>query len=187
MHRTVRRIRRSNWLPRPACVAAVGVALALAVAAPAAAARPTRTVVDGHDHLLAADQTGCGFAVYVAIAPGGRIVTTEYSDGAIVTDEYEVRTLTNVSNGKTFVQHAAWHDVEWFDPATGIIRGITNGRQAAGFFPGDVSPYGGTVQAPGLGVEFVGTQWYTYDTTIGRLTAFAYQGKPITDICALLS
>ena len=179
--------RLSARLIRTAPAAVIAIVLASALALPVGAAQPTRTVIYQPDHDLTADQSGCGFAVHIAVAPGGYYRVSNYADGRQVTEEHEVRTITNPLTGRSFVQHADWHDVEWFDPTTGLIHGITNGRQAAGFYPGDIGPDGQIVQAPGLGLEFVGTQWYTYDLNVFRLTEFAYAGKPITDICAALS
>lgn len=178
-------MRKFTRIARGAVSAAV---LAAVWAAPTAAAQPTREVFDEHgaSYVYGADRSGCGFAVTVTYPRGGSFVQSTMSDGTMVYEEHADRLITNPENGKTYLQKAAWRDVERLDPVTGIIHGVTSGRQAVSFHPGDAGPFGGVVAAPGLGGEIVGMQWYTYDPSTGRALSFTMKGT-FTDICALIA
>ncbi len=178
--------RTMSRLPRAVRGALVAMVLALVWAAPAAAAQPTRTVTHPLDGTIySAQESGCGFAVAVGADPKARVTVTDFSDGTEVTEANTTRTLTNVLNGKTYLRINRTHDVEWFDPANGVIRGVQNGKFTWGFYPGDMGPYG-LVQAPGLGLQFVGTAWYTWDPNSGAIKSFVFKGT-IEDVCAALS
>ena len=180
--RNVRKLR----LTRTARGAVIAVALALVVAAPAAADQPTRTVTHPQDGgIISAQESGCGFAVAVGADPNARVTVTDFSDGTEVIEANTTRTLTNVLNGKTYLRINRYHDVERFDAANGVYRGTQIGQSTWSFWPGDMGPYG-LVQAPGLGLHFVGTIWYTWDPNANAITEFAFKGT-IEDVCALLS
>jgi hypothetical protein len=171
---------------RTARGAVIALLLALVVAAPAAAAQPTRTVTHPADGgIISAQESGCGFAVTVGADPNARVTVTDFSNGTEVIEANTTRTLTNVLNGKTYLRLNRYHDVEWFDATTGLIRGVQTGQSTWSFWPGDMGPYG-LVQAPGLGLHFVGTVSYTWDPNANAITEFAIKGT-IEDVCALLS
>jgi hypothetical protein len=154
------------------------------VAAPAAAAQPARTRYVPSTGPIPAG-TACSFEVLRQILPGAHDVYTEYSDGRSVLNAHGDVVLTNAETGASFVHHAAFNSPEWFDPSTGLIRGMVNGSVLQGFWPGDAGPYG-VVGAPGALYRFVGTIWYAYDPDTYVTVEFRYQGT-ITDICALLA
>jgi hypothetical protein len=187
MNRIARRLLTLARLPRAARSAAIALGLAVVVAAPAAAAQPTRERFDesGQTNVYGPDRSGCGFAVSVTYPHGGSFVQSTMSDGTMVYEEHADRLITNPANGKTYLQKAAWRDVERLDPASGIITGVTSGRQAVSFRPGDAGPFG-VVAAPGLGGEIIGMQWYTYDPRTGQALTFTIKGT-FTDICALIA
>jgi hypothetical protein len=174
-----------NTFRRTASGAVIALILAFAAAAPAAAAQPTRTVYHLTGGTHAAGQ-GCTFDITYVDTPGSRQTVTDYSDGREATDTHAIATLMNVTNGKTFVHKAFFHDVYRFDPATNTYVGMTNGQVINWFYPGDVSPYGGIVGPDGLAIRYEGTIWYTYDATTFALIAFSYQGTA-TNVCDLLS
>jgi hypothetical protein len=180
--RTVTRIR----LTRTARGAVIALALALVVAAPVDAAPPTRTLIVPTSlvrHFPAGD--GCTFDVTVYLTPGARTTITDFSDGTEVNETHSMkRTITNDATGATFVENQSFHDVEWLDPATGLIHGITNGQAISQFYPGDIGPYG-VVDQP-VAYLVYGTQWWAWDTATNHQTAFSYTGT-LTDICAAIS
>jgi len=94
------------------------------------------------------------------------------------------RTITSDVTGKTFVENLEFHDVEWIDPATGWIRGVTNGQAITQFYPGDVGPFG-IVDQP-VAYQVYGTQWWAWDPATQQQTAFEYTGT-LTNICAAIS
>jgi hypothetical protein len=169
-------------LTRTARGAVIALALALLWAAPAAAAEPTRVVFSPHPHVDAAG-TACAFDVY--FEPTGWDALTDFSNGAeTVTAQVNV-TVTNMETGTSFVHKARFHSIDWYDPATGIDRGVVNGQVLQQFLPGDVGPFG-VVEAPGRLLRIVGTFQYTYDVNTNHVTQFAYSGT-VTDVCALIS
>ena len=182
------KVRPTSRLRRAAGGAAIAVVVAGFWATPAAAAQPTRVVFDEHgaSETYGPDRSGCGFTVTVSYPHGGTFVQSTMSDGTVVSEQHAIRLVTNPANGKTYVQKADWHDVERTDPATGIVTGVTSGRQAASFRPGDAGPNGLVVGEPGLGIEMVGMQWYTWNPNTGHLLAMVLKGT-WTDICAVIA
>ena len=164
----------------------IALVLALIVSAPVAAAQPTRVRFDLiGSGIFPADESGCGFAVSREWLPGARVTVTDFSDGTEVTEQRSMATLTNVASGATFLRKQSLHDVERPDAANGVIRSIQSGEFTWGLLPGDMGPYG-LVEAPGLGIHFDGTVWYTWDLNANGVTESAYKGT-VTDVCAALS
>ena len=164
----------------------LAVVLALIVAAPAAAAQPTRTVnhiTDLVQHFPAGD--GCPFDVTVHKTPGARVTVTDFSDGREVVEAHSMhRSITNDTTGITFVENIESRDVEWIDPATGLIQGETSGQFIDTFWPGDVGPYG--VVGQNVSYAIIGSQTYTLDPNTFATLAVSIKGT-ITNICATIS
>ena len=171
-------------LTRSARGALIAVVLAVLWAAPAAAAQPTRTVLHPTGGLHPAGQ-GCAFDISYVDAPGAFISVTDFSNGTEAAIVHAVVTLTNDDTGATFVHKAFFHDVSWFDAASGLWRSVTNGQVLVWLSPGDLGPYG-IVGADGLAVRFEGTVWSAWDPNANAVTEFSYQGT-ITNVCDLLS
>ena len=171
-------------LLRAARGALIAMALTFVVAAPAGAARPTRTISYPTGGSHPAGQ-GCPFNISYVDAPGSRITVTDFSDGREAADVHAVATLTNDATNATFVHKAFFHDVSWFDAASGVYEDVTNGQFVAWLLPGDVGPFG-IVGANGLAVRIEGTAWSAWDPVANAVTEFAYVGTA-TNVCALLS
>lgn len=171
-------------LTRSARGALIALVLAVVWAAPAAAAQPFRTVFHPTGGLHPAGQ-GCAFDVSYVDAPRARITVTDFSDGREAADVHAVATLTNDETGATFVHKAFFHDVSWFDAASGVYRDVTDGQVVVWLYAGDLGP-SGIVGADGLAVRIEGTVWSAWDPNANMVTEFAYQGT-ITNVCALLS
>jgi len=169
---------------RTASGAAIALVLALAAVAPAAAAQPSRAVyhLTGGTH---AAGEGCAFDISYVDTAGSRQTVTDFSDGREEVNTHAVATLTNESNGKTFVHKAFFHDVSWFDATAGVYRDLTNGQVIEWFYPGDVGPFG-VVGPDGAAYRIEGTVWLTWDPDVNAITEFSYVGT-VTDVCALLA
>lgn len=165
--------------------AVIALALALVWAAPAAAAQPTRTVDDLHGFVTPAGEA-CAFAVEGQPSRVGFIAETDFSDGTVQLSVRAVGQYVNLETGATFPTQDTYRDRSRFDDATGIQVGVENGEVTWSFLPGDMGPFGVVTNSNGALYHFVGTVSYTYDTTIGHATAFAYTGT-VTDVCAALS
>jgi hypothetical protein len=172
-------------LPRAARGAVVALVLALVVAAPAAAAAPTITVLHPTEDYYSAQDSGCGFPVSRVFNPGATTTIFDYPDGSELVVAHNVKTITNLDNGKTFTQRTSVVGFERYDGA-GLVQGQRDGKFIFGFAPGDIGPDGKVVEAPGLGYEFTGIARYTWDPNTEHLTAFSYRGS-FVDICAALS
>ena len=172
-------------ITRSARGGAIAIALMVVLAAPAAAAKPTRTIFypTGGTHPAG---EGCAFNITYVDTPGSRITETDFADGRIATDVHAIATLTNETNGHTFVHKAFFHDVYTYDPSTGDYNDVTNGQVIAWLLPGDVSPFGGIVGPNGLAVRFEGTVWSTWNEIANATTYIAYKGTA-TNVCDLLS
>jgi hypothetical protein len=171
-------------LTRTARGGVIALVLALVVAAPAAAAQPTRTVKYDLSPWVLPAGTACAFDVIATQVKGFATVTT-FSDGAdLVTKDVTAR-FTNEQSGASVVLRLAYRIVERFDPATGVVTGVSSGQSPANFVPGDISPFG-VVSGNGALYNFVGEYSYTYDTNTNVFSVSSYTGT-VTDICALLS
>jgi hypothetical protein len=172
-------------VPRTARGVVIALALTVISAAPAAAAQPTKTVLHRTHDNFDGQESGCGFPVARDFAPGARKTIKDFADGRELTTLNEVRTITNLDNGKTFTERSVGHIIEWLD-AAGLGQGQVNGQFIFAWYPGDIGPDGGVVQAPGLAYYFTGIAWYTWDPNTGLLIAFSYKGS-FVDVCAALS
>ena len=170
---------------RSARGAVIALALAAVFAAPAAAAQPTRSIYYPTGGSHPAGQ-GCAFDITFVDAPGSRITETDFADGRVASDVHAIATLTNVTNGHTFVHKAFFHDVYTYNASTGDYTDVTNGQVIAWLVPGDVSPFGGIVGPDGLAVRFEGTVWSTWNEIANATTYIAYKGTA-TNVCELLS
>lgn len=170
---------------RAARGAVIALMLSLVVAAPAAAVQPTKTVLHRTHDSFDAQDSGCGFPASRMFNSGARKTIKDFVDGQELTTVNEVRTITNLDNGKTYVERAVGHDIEWLD-AAGLVQGRSNGQFIFAFYPGDIGPDGSVVQAPGLAYDFTGIAWYAWDPSTEHLTAFSYQGS-FVDVCAALT
>lgn len=164
---------------------ALTLVLAFTVAAPAAAAQPTRTVIHPISDYYGPADSGCGFAVSRVFNSGARTTFFDYADGSELSTVNNVKTITNLDNGKTFTEHSVSHRFEWFDAAAGVWRGQINGQFIFAFYPGDIGPLG-PVAAPGQGYYMTGIAWYTWDPNTEHISEFSYQGS-FVDVCAALS
>jgi hypothetical protein len=180
-----RKVAVSKRLGRTAFGLGVLVAFALVAAVPTAAVQPTRTrfPVRLVGHVPAGD--GCTFDVTYTQTPGSRATVTDFSDGRHVTQVHEMhRTITNDATGATFADNQQYNDVEWIDPTTGLLMGITHGQAISQFYPGDIGPYGVVTQP--VAYQVYGTQWWSWDLVAGHQMSFKWTGT-LTDICAAIS
>lgn len=169
---------------RAAHGAVIALALAALTAAPAAAAQPTRTVNHDLGPWVLPAGTACAFDV-IATQVKGFATHTTFSDGANMYMKDVTARFTNEQSGASVVLRIVFRIVEWFDPATGVVTGVSSGQSPANFVPGDISPFG-VVSGNGALYNFIGEYNYTYDTNTNVFSVPSYSGT-VTDICALLS
>jgi len=170
-------------LTRSARGVVIAAVLALVVAAPAAAAQPTRVVSALNPFVLPAG-TACTFDVK-GEPSGGFVAVTTFSDGTVQRSVRARGAYVNLVTGARFPTLDTFRYRDRFDPATGILVGESNGETTWSFLPGDLGPFG-VVGSNGALYHIVGSVSFTYDTTTGHSTAFAYSGT-VTDVCAALS
>jgi hypothetical protein len=170
-------------LSRTARGAVIAMGLALLVAAPAAAAQPTRTVTGLSTRVLPAG-TACAFDVEGQPSSGFRTSTT-FSDGREMHFVHATGAYVNLATGARFETRDIFTEIDWFDPATGILTGLNDGQTTSSFSPGDMGPFG-VVGSNGALYHFVGTIHYTYDTNTNVFNVLSYSGT-VTDVCAALS
>jgi hypothetical protein len=179
-------VRKMSRLPRAARGAVIALVLAAVWAAPAVAARPTRTIYQLAlvSHFPAG--TGCTFDVTAYLQPGAQVTVTEFSDGRVVYESHSMhRIITSDVTHDSFEDNLEFHDLEWTDPTTGLIHGVTRGQSIQQLLPGDIMPGGGVVSQP-VSYQVWGTQRWTWDPATGQTVFLGYTGT-LTDICAALS
>jgi len=93
--------------------------------------------------------------------------------------------ITNLENGKTYLQRSRYTESETFDPTTRTLHVTVAGNYWWAFLPGDIGPSGEVVQEPGIEWLFSGSLEYTMNKK-GVVIAFSYKGT-YQDLCALLS
>lgn len=176
--RTFGRSARAAW------GAVIAVTLALLWAGPAAAAQPTRLTHSPGPVSHYPAGSGCEFDV--SAYHTGRTTVVDYSDGREVFETHYIDyTIVNDGNGMAFVTNLIHHEVDRYDAANDVYRGVSSGDTIFTFLPGDVGPDGGIVDH-NFSIYAKGTVTYVVDGTTFRTLGISIQGR-YTDICAAIS